>query len=85
MKELAEEDNKRLRRHLLRSGEGGMSNEYPSPTLITTLCPCWFVDLYLLFYATLEYIRHFIFAGCYDNDPWYLVTNLVGHLDFRGI
>jgi hypothetical protein len=31
------------------------------------------------FYATLAYIRHFIFAGCYDNDPWYLVTNLAGH------
>jgi hypothetical protein len=36
------------------------------------------------FYATLEYIRHFIFAGCYDNGPWYLVTNLAGHLDLRG-
>ncbi len=24
------------------------------------------------FYATLAYIRHFIFAGCYDNNPWYL-------------
>jgi hypothetical protein len=23
-------------------------------------------------------------AGCYDNDPWYLVTNLAGHLDFAG-
>ncbi len=34
------------------------------------------------FYATLAYIRHFIFAGCYDNDPWYLVTNFAGHLDF---
>ena len=33
MKELAEEDKKLLRRHLLRSGEGGMSNEYPSPPL----------------------------------------------------
>ncbi len=33
------------------------------------------------FYATLAYIRHFIYAGFYDNDPWYLVTNLAGHLD----
>jgi hypothetical protein len=38
----------------------------------------------LLFYATLAYIRHFIFAGCYDNNPWYLVTNLAGHLDLAG-
>jgi hypothetical protein len=30
------------------------------------------------FYATLAYIRHFISAGCYDNDPWYLLTNLRG-------
>jgi hypothetical protein len=30
----------------------------------------------LIFYATLAYIRHFISAGCYDNDPWYLVPNL---------
>ncbi len=30
------------------------------------------------------YIRHFIFAGCYDNSPWYLVTNLPGHLDLVG-
>ncbi len=36
------------------------------------------------FYATLAYIRHFIFAGCYDNDPWYLVTNFAGHLDLAG-
>jgi hypothetical protein len=36
------------------------------------------------FYATLVYIRHFIFAGCYDNNPWYLVTNLAGHLDLAG-
>jgi hypothetical protein len=36
------------------------------------------------FYATLAYVRHFIFAGCYDNGPWYLVTNLAGHLDFAG-
>jgi hypothetical protein len=36
------------------------------------------------FYATLTYIRHFIFAGCYDNNPWYLVTNLAGHLDLAG-
>ncbi len=36
------------------------------------------------FYATLAYVRHFIFAGCYDNDPWYLVTNFAGHLDFAG-
>ncbi len=35
-------------------------------------------------YATLAYIRHFIFAGCYDNDPWYLVTNFAGHLDLAG-
>jgi hypothetical protein len=35
-------------------------------------------------YATLAYIRQFIFAGCYDNDPWYLVTNLAGHLDLAG-
>jgi hypothetical protein len=37
-----------------------------------------------LFYATLAYIRHFIFAGCYYNGPWYLVTNLAGHLDLAG-
>jgi hypothetical protein len=39
------------------------------------------------FYATLAYIRHFTFAGCYDNDPcdsWYVVTNFAGHLDFAG-
>jgi hypothetical protein len=36
------------------------------------------------FYATLAYIRHFIFAGCYDNNHWYLVTNLAGHLDLAG-
>jgi hypothetical protein len=35
-------------------------------------------------YATLAYIRHFIFAGCYDNNPWYLVTNLAEHLDLAG-
>ncbi len=32
----------------------------------------------------MAYIRHFIFAGCYDNDPWFLVTNLAGHLDLAG-
>ncbi len=31
------------------------------------------------FYATLVYIRHFIFAGCYDKSPWYLITILAGH------
>jgi hypothetical protein len=40
-------------------------------------------------YATLGYIRHFTFAGCYDNDPcdsWYVVTNFAGHLEIlRGI
>ena len=36
------------------------------------------------FYATLPYIRHFISAGCYDNDPWYLVTNLRGIQILRG-
>ena len=36
------------------------------------------------FYATLPYIRHFRFAGCYDNNHWYLVTNLAGHLDLAG-
>jgi hypothetical protein len=25
-----------------------------------------------------------IFAGCYDNNPCYLVTNLAGHFDFAG-
>jgi hypothetical protein len=35
-------------------------------------------------YATLAYIRHFIFAGCYDNGPLYLATNLAGHLDLAG-
>ncbi len=40
--------------------------------------------IYFKFYATLAYIRRFISAGCYDNDPWYLVTNLAGHLDFAG-
>jgi hypothetical protein len=37
-----------------------------------------------LFYATLAYISHFIFAGCYDLDPWYIVTNLAGHLELAG-
>ena len=32
----------------------------------------------------MAYIRHFIFAGCYDNDPWYLVVHLAGHLDLAG-
>ncbi len=41
-------------------------------------------SLFKKFYATLAYIRHFIFAGCYDNNPCYLVTNLAGHLDFAG-
>jgi hypothetical protein len=40
--------------------------------------------VYWYFYATLANIRHFIFAGCYDNDPWYLVTNLAGHLELAG-
>jgi hypothetical protein len=40
--------------------------------------------MHILFYATLAYIRHFIFAGCYDNNPRYEVTNLAGHLDFAG-
>ncbi len=39
---------------------------------------------YNIFYATLPYIRHFISAGCYDNDPWYLVTNLRGIYTLRG-
>ncbi len=39
---------------------------------------------YQSFYAKLAYTRHFIFAGCYDNNPSYLVTNLAGHLDFAG-
>ncbi len=45
-----------------------------------------FVDciLHIYIYATLAYIRHFIFADCYDNNPCYLVTNLAGHLDFAG-
>jgi hypothetical protein len=30
------------------------------------------------------YIRHFIIAGCYDNNPWYLVTNLAGFLKLAG-
>jgi hypothetical protein len=34
--------------------------------------------------CSVAYIRHFIFAGCYDNDPWYLVTNFAGHLDLAG-
>jgi hypothetical protein len=29
-------------------------------------------------------IRHFKFTGCYNNDPWYLVTNLAEHLDLVG-
>ncbi len=41
-----------------------------------------FQPVEMIFYATLAYIRHFIFAGCYD--PWYLVVNLAGHLDFAG-
>jgi hypothetical protein len=36
------------------------------------------------FYASLAYIRQFIFAGCYDNDPWYKVTNFAGHIDLAG-
>jgi hypothetical protein len=36
------------------------------------------------YYATLVDTSHFMFAGCYDNDPWYLVTNLSGHLDLGG-
>ncbi len=36
------------------------------------------------FYATLAYIRHFTVADCYDNDPWYLVTNLAGFLNLAG-
>jgi hypothetical protein len=39
---------------------------------------------FYIVYATLAYIRHFIFAGCYDNNPWYLVTNLSGYLDLAG-
>ncbi len=42
------------------------------------------VIIFKFVYATLAYIRHFIFAGCYDNDPWYLVTNFAGHLDLAG-
>jgi hypothetical protein len=38
----------------------------------------------LKIFCTLAYITHFIFAGCYDNDHWYLVTNLAGQLDFAG-
>jgi hypothetical protein len=37
-----------------------------------------------IFYATLPYIRHFIFADCYDNNHWYIVTNLAGHLELAG-
>jgi hypothetical protein len=40
--------------------------------------------LFKIFYATLAYIRHFIFAGCHVNDPWYPVTNLAGHLELAG-
>ena len=40
--------------------------------------------LHKRFYATLTYIRHFIFADCYDNNHWYLVTNLAGHLELAG-
>ncbi len=56
--------------------------------------PCAYLNLYescngkiqnyMNFYATLPYIRHFISAGCYDNDPWYLVTNLRGIQILRG-
>jgi hypothetical protein len=42
------------------------------------------LNLYYYIYATLAYIRHFIFAGCHDNDPWYLVTNLAGFLNLAG-
>jgi hypothetical protein len=38
----------------------------------------------LSFYATLPYIRHFIFADCYDNNHLYLVINLAGHLELAG-
>jgi hypothetical protein len=47
-------------------------------TVCTTLAK---IRCIITIYATLAYIRHFIFAGCYDNDPWYLVTNFAGHLD----
>ncbi len=43
-----------------------------------------FIREAFLIYATLAYIRHFTFAGCYDNNLWYLVTNLAGHLDLAG-
>ncbi len=42
------------------------------------------IYIFFIFYATLPYIRHFIFADCYDNNHWYLVTNLAGHLDLVG-
>ncbi len=42
------------------------------------------IALHKRVYARLAYKGHFIFAGCYDNDPWYLVTNLAGHLDLAG-
>jgi hypothetical protein len=49
------------------------------------LCNAVLISLaFKFFYAMLPYIRHFIFAGCYDNNHWYLVTNLAGHLDLVG-
>jgi len=33
------------------------------------LC-CQGMEKELYIFAMLAYIRHFIFAVCYDNDPW---------------
>jgi hypothetical protein len=41
-------------------------------------------EINIIVYATPPYIRHFIFLGWYDNNHWYLETNLAGHLDLAG-
>ncbi len=50
-------------------------------------CSCLLMPLFLLFLGKIFQqlnLRHFRFAGCYDNNHWYLVTNLAGHLDLAG-
>jgi hypothetical protein len=77
--------------HRIRKEEGQQTKKQD---LLPILFPWGICSLFLkrsvqynaiyVFYATLAYIRHFIFAGGYDNDPWHLVTNLAGHLDLAG-
>jgi hypothetical protein len=61
-----------------------LSDQVTSPSLLLQFKERRRQQRLFIVNATLAYIRHFIFAGCYDNDPWYLVTNLAGHLDFAG-